>query len=162
MNQSPGAPYIDLETLTLTRNGEWLADGDPITHERTIRAFQGHLAPLADGSGWEIRIGRERKRVEVEDTAFFVRSLKGDARSGFMLELTDGSERPLDPHTLHYTPGRLTCRIDWQHPDGMKGLAEARFLRGPSLEILSLATPGRTDNLYHLKIQGVTIDFRES
>jgi hypothetical protein len=161
MNQSLGEPYIDLETLTLTRNGEWLADGEPITHERTIRAFQGHLASLVDGSGWEIRIGRERKKIIVEDTAFFVRAIRGDAQSGFVLELSDGNERPLDPHTLHYSPGRLTCRIEWQHPDGTKGKAEARFLRGPSLEILSLAQPGSSEYLYHLKIQGVTIEIRE-
>lgn len=162
MAQSTGSPYVDLEIIVIARDGEWRADGEPITHERTLQAFQRHLARLPDDSGWEIRLGRERKRLQVEDTAFFVRGLLGDAMSGFILQLTDGSEQKLDPRTLHYTPGRLTCRIEWRHPDGPHGVAEARFLRGPSLEILSLATPGRATGIYQLAIEGVTLEFRES
>ena len=161
MTQSTGSPYVDLEIIVIARDGEWRADGEPITHARTLQAFQKHLARLPDDSGWEIRMGRERKRLQVEDTAFFVRRVRGDADSGFTLELTDGSEQKLDPRTLHYTPGRLTCRIEWRHPDGTQGLAEARFLRGPSLEILSLARPGAGAGIYHIEIQSVTLDFRE-
>jgi len=146
----------------IARDGEWLADGEPITHERTLQAFQTHLARLPDDTGWEIRLGRERKRLQVEDTAFFVRGLRGDAESGFTLQFTDGSEQKLDPRTLRYTPGRLTCRIEWRHPDGTHGVAEAKLLRGPSLEILSLASPGPAAGLYQLEIEGVTLDFRES
>jgi len=152
MSAHPTFPYIDHEVIRLTASGVWLADGEEITHERTLSAFQRHLHPTEDGMGWEIRIGRERKRIEVEDTAFFVRKIEGTPETGFRLFLTDGTEQELDPKTLDYRPGRLVCRIHWPREGspvitndtatkekGSPGWAEARFLRAPYIELLSHA-----------------------
>ncbi len=154
MNNAPRIQkYLDLEIIRLTRDGEWLADEEPITHERTLQAFQSHLFPTADGNGWEIRIGRETKRIEIEDTAFFVRMIEGDPQTGFTLHLTDGVRQKLDPQTLRYSPGRLVCTISWNRQGGATGQAEAKFLRAPYHELLAHAA--EVGDKYVLTVEGV-------
>ncbi|MDR3608150.1 MAG: DUF1285 domain-containing protein [Oligoflexia bacterium] len=116
------------EVLTLNKNGIWLADGEEITHEPTRKLFARSLK--LDENGWLIRIGHETKRIVVEDTAFFVQRIDGSPEQGFLLSLSDGSKEQLNPKTLKYQPGRLTCRI------GSSGY-EAKFLFAPYSEILS-------------------------
>ena len=159
MNTSSGLPYFDQEIITLTRNGEWLADGEPITHERTVIAFQSHLFRSLDEKGWEIRIGRERKTIEVEDTAFFVRLIQGSPEAGYQLYLTDGTQQPLVPETLKYSPGRLSCIIHCKRIGGA-GTAEARFLRSPFYELLSHAVP--TPEGHCLTVGGTRVELKET
>ncbi len=109
----------DTEELKLTRNGEWLSNGVPVTHAPQIDAFFRHIG--RDDQGWFISIGKDFKRIEVEDTGFFVLSLDGDPRTGIELNLSDGTRQRLDPATLKFQPGRLTCRI-------RGGTEEAKFL----------------------------------
>lgn len=121
--------YADKEKLTLGKDGIWRADGEEITHERTCEAFFKFLR--RDSSGYFIEIGNNTKRVEVEDTAYFVVALEGDPQSGYEAVLSDHTKVGLDPATLRYKPGRLTCRVVTQ-----TGEAEARFLRTTYFEIL--------------------------
>jgi hypothetical protein len=167
MTEIANFPYMDREVIRLTAEGVWLADGEEITHERTVSAFQRNLVPEEGGPGWEIRIGRERKKIEVDDTAFFVRKVEGTPDHGFRLFLTDGTVQELDPKTLQYRPGRLTCEIRWQRElsaaseknQGSSGRAEARFLRAPYLEILSYVT--QKDGRYWLTLAGITLELKE-
>jgi hypothetical protein len=160
MSEPPTVPYIDHEVIRLTASGVWLADDEEITHERTVSAFQRYLFPTEDGKGWEIRIGRERKRIEVEDTAFFVRKIEGTPETGFRVFLTDGTEQELDPNTLRYRPGRLTCEVLVDRlKKGSAGRAEARFLRAPYIDILSFIDPENED--YILRIGKVEIKLTE-
>jgi predicted DCC family thiol-disulfide oxidoreductase YuxK len=135
------------ETLALTAEGEWLADGEPIEHELTKALFSKSLTRHDDGSWW-LEVGRERKPVEVEDTAYFVRSLIGTAEHGYRLRLSDGSEEPLRPETLLLINDRLTCLTAAGH--------EAKFLRAPYAELL-MQTLERTNGTHELKIQGMKI-----
>ena len=114
--------YIDLEVIVLTKEGVWMADGSEISHIPTRKLFARSLKK--DSEGYFLAIGRETKRIEVEDTAYFVERIEG-------LEafLSDGSQEKIDPTTLAYKPGRLTMRIK-------DGTEEAKFLRGPYYEIL--------------------------
>jgi hypothetical protein len=155
MNDLPVFPYIDREVIRLTAEGVWLADGQEITHERTREAFSKHLFPSQDGLGWEIRIGRERKKIEVEDTVFFVRLIRGNPTEGYTLDLTDGTEQALDAQSLKYKPGRLSCEVTLKK-GGEARRTEARFLRSPFYELLMQAT--ERNGRYRLRIQEIDVD----
>jgi hypothetical protein len=127
-NATENAPFfVDREVIVLTRNGIWLADGTEITHEPTAKLFARSLKH--DEQGYFIHVGRETKRIEVEDTAYFVQRIDGDAKRGLVVSLNDESQEPLDPKTLAYRPGRLTCRIK-------SGKEEAKFLHNPYFDLL--------------------------
>jgi hypothetical protein len=119
------------ENIILTKNGIWLSEGEEITHERTLLAFSRNIHRCKDG--FEIRIGKESKTVHIEDTIFFVTSIEGAPEIGFSIHLNDQRVLELDPQTLQYKPGRLTCRVF----DPNSGLnEEAKFLSPAYYEIL--------------------------
>lgn len=134
----PGAPaFQDTEAVTLSKEGVWLADGEEITHEGTLRMFARNLKKDAEGYLIEVsgkvgdQIRRETKRVKVEDTAYFVQRIEGDPHQGYVLSLSDETQVSLDPGTLRYRPGRLVCRVMTR-----LGEEEAKFLRAPYFELL--------------------------
>lgn len=133
MNQPP--VFQDLEKIVLNREGVFLSDGEPITHERTVDAFHRHLR--RDGDGWVIVIGNNTKRIEVEDTGRFVIGLEWSGEAGTSsekveLRLADGAIETLDPRSLKHEPGRLTCLVKG-------GVEEAKFLRDPYHDFLMRA-----------------------
>jgi Protein of unknown function (DUF1285). len=141
--------FIDRETIRLTANGIFLSDGEEITHARTVEAFHHFLD--RDETGYFIRIGRDFKRIEVEDTARFVSEIAWIGAPGtenVELTLLDGSRERLDPETLTYRTDRLTCRV-------LGGKEEAKFLRKPYLELLMRALA--EGDGYALSIGGRTI-----
>ena len=119
------------EDLILSRNGVWLSNGEEVSHERTCLAFSRNLFRCKEG--FEIRLGPETKTVHVEDTLYFVTGMEGDPSIGFNLRLNDGRTVELDPTTLGYRPGRLTCKVF--HPNE-KTHEEAKFLTGAYYELL--------------------------
>ncbi|MBU6375530.1 MAG: DUF393 domain-containing protein [Bdellovibrionales bacterium] len=140
--------FIDREVLTLTREGEWLSDGELITHGATITAFGRNLKRAPDGRWW-LEIGRDRKQIEVEDTAYFVKLIEGSPASGFELSLSDGSREKLRPDTLLLTPGRLTCLT--------QAGFEAKFLRSAYSDLLMQAL-SQNQGRYQLMIEGQKIE----
>jgi hypothetical protein len=114
--------FVDREVIVLTRNGVWLADGHEITHEPTRKLFARSLRK--DPDGYRLYIGRETKLIQVEDTAYFVTRVDGT-----QLSINDETREALDPTTLQYRPGRLTCRIKG-------GTEEAKFLHAPYFDLL--------------------------
>ena len=119
------------EDLILTKNGVWLSNGEEITHERTCLAFSKNLFRCKEG--FEVRLGSERKNVHIEDTIYFVTAMVGDPDLGFTLTLNDGRQVELDPSTLKYRPGRLTCNVF--HPNENTH-EEAKFLTSAYYELL--------------------------
>ena len=139
--------FVDREVIVITRAGVWLADGVEITHEPTRKLFARSLR--RDAEGYFLSIGRETKRIEVQDTAFFVLRIDGDAETGFEVLLSNDERVRLDPATLQYRPGRLTMR--WI-PKGYSGLEEALFLHAPYFDLLKdLQEDGAA---YFLRIEG--------
>ena len=118
--------FIDTEVIRLTKNGIWLSDGTEISHEPTRELFSRSL--VRTPGGWELRIGRDTKKIEVEDTAYFVTGISGDPERGITLVLAGGGREPLRPETLRYRPGRLTCTL--AHGE------EAKFLHAPYFHLL--------------------------
>lgn len=150
---SPSYVYFGIqETLTLSKHGVWLSNGEEITHEASVRAFFRGLAQDAQGR-WVVRIGQEEKEVTVEDTPSFVQRLGGSPDEGYRIHLLFSEHlggEELRAESLRYRPGRLTCL-------NSKGW-EARFLGAPYHEIL--AGLQKDDQGYFLKIKGARIDLK--
>lgn len=151
--------FVDHETISLTREGVFTSDRDgagpeEILHARTVDAFHRFLGK--DEEGYFIRIGRDFKRIEVEDTPRFVTALRfegSDVEERCLLKLYGGMETELDPATLRYDGGsRLVCQVP---AFGNLPAAEARFLRAPYLEILLRAEENQVG--YALRIAGKEI-----
>ncbi len=139
MSFGPEAPVefsfpVDREVIVLTSEGVWIADGAEVTHEPTRRLFARSLEK--DEQGYFLHIGRETKRIHVEDTAYFVQRLDGDPIQGFELWLSDETRERLDPLSLTHRPGRLVCRIKAGQQGVQASQDTAKFLRGPYMEIL--------------------------
>jgi len=111
--------FIDHEIIKVDKNGIWLSDGEPITHEKTLIAYNRFLGK--DDQGYYIQIGNNFKRIEVEDTAYFITTVFKKEHEDWQIRLSDGTYETLDPQTLRYKPQRLTCLVkNKQH--------EAKFL----------------------------------
>jgi uncharacterized protein len=119
--------FVDHEVIMLSKNGIWYADGIEITHEPTLKLFAKNLRK--DQDGYFLQIGRETKRIHVEDTAYFVHRIEGNPENGYRVYLNDETQEPLDPHTLAYRPGRLTCKAK-------NAFEEAKFLHAPYFDLL--------------------------
>ncbi len=156
MTTSKNTPFfVDNEIIILTRNGIWLADGCEITHEPTRRLFAKSLK--RDAQGYTLHIGRETKRIQVEDTAYFVHRVDGTPKEGCSIWINDERQESLDPSSLKYVPGRLTCQI---RRNGM--IEEARFLHSAYFDLLKeTQEDGRC---YYLEFcnQRVVLAFKES
>lgn len=149
MADHPDSPpiFVDRETIRLSKEGVFLSDGDEITHAKTVSAFHRFLD--RDDEGYFIRIGRDFKRIEIEDTARFVTGIdwRGE-NEPVELTLASGERENLDPATVEFRPGRLTCRVGEKRE-------EAKFLRQPYLELLMHALAD--ENGYTLRLGGKTI-----
>jgi hypothetical protein len=119
--------FVDNEVITLTKNGIWIADGTEITHEPTRRLFARSLKKI--DQGYQLEIGRETKRIHVEDTAYFVIRIDETQDGRLELLLSDETREILDPSTLNYRSGRLTCRIK-------NSQEEAKFIHAPYMDLL--------------------------
>ena len=87
VSHAPEEGFRDEEVIIITRGGLWLADGQEITHEPTRKLFARSLKK--DSQGYFLSIGRETKRIQVEDTAYFVTRIEGSSASGWMVFLND-------------------------------------------------------------------------
>lgn len=144
----PNAPFfVDLEVIRLTANGIWKSDEVEIDHEQTVRIFAKSLK--RDAQGYYLQIAHETKRIVVEDTAYFVIGIEGNSADGYDLRLNDESRERLDPMTLTYRPGRLTCRI--QGASAGKG-EEAKFLHAAYFDLLKELEEDSAS--YWIEIQG--------
>lgn len=143
----PNAPFfVDNEVIRLTKNGVWLSDDTEIDHQQTVKMFAKSLK--RDDEGYFIQIGRETKRILVEDTAYFVTSVDGTPEAGFEVRLSDESRERLDSSTLAYRPGRLSCKIKG-------GSEEAKFLHSAYFDLLKDLE--EDDSSYLIRVQGKKI-----
>ena len=107
---SPGPPPLGPFGLVLHHDGRWSHEGAPILNERLRAAFDRSVRYLPEEGVYVVQLGRFRGQIEIEEAAFFVRSL--DSGSG-RISLSDRSEEPLAPESLHVSPrdGALLCRV---------------------------------------------------
>ena len=108
--------------ITFGRDGRWYSDGEAIENPRIADLFSRHIRRHPDG-GYQIQMGDERARIDVEDTPYVVVGCDGNERDGFAITLNDGTREPLDPVSLGVGDGEvLYCSVKG-------GTERARFLR---------------------------------
>jgi len=113
---------ISSSHIRFGRDGRWYSDGEPIANRRIADLFSRHIQRHPDG-GYQLVLGDERARIEVEDTPYVVTAVDGDADAGFTVTLNDASREPLDSTSLQVAAGEvLYCRVK-------SGTERARFLR---------------------------------
>ncbi|MBL7716112.1 MAG: DUF1285 domain-containing protein [Bdellovibrionales bacterium] len=137
--------FVDNEVIVILKNGTWMADGMEISHEPTRKLFAKSL--FRDEQGYILKIGRETKRIEVEDTAYFVHRIDHENDGAVRVWVNDEVQEILDPSTLKYQPGRLTCQIE-RH----SRTEEAKFLSAAYFDLLSDLK--ESPEGYWLEIQG--------
>ncbi|HOY63108.1 MAG TPA: DUF1285 domain-containing protein [bacterium] len=125
-NGAPGDGRPSPPQISIDREGNWFADGNPVAHEKILRLFQESLA-IEDGRHI-LRIGNETNPVAVEDAPFVARQFfvenTEDGTDVARLTLNGGLCAELDPGTLRAAEGgALYCSLP-----GRNGL-EARFSR---------------------------------
>ena len=98
-----------LPRLRITRDGDWVDDGEVVTHPGIVRHLQENLR--VDAAGHHLQIGPLRVPVEVEDAPYVVLRVEpeGDA---LMLTLNDFSREPLAVDTLSFDAHAVPhCRV---------------------------------------------------
>ncbi len=86
-------PYLK---LFIDKDGRWFQNGQEIIHEAIYRQFCAMLERTASG-GYQVRMGREVCRVEVEDAPFVVKSIIEGSDGSVSIRLNDGTTEPFDP-----------------------------------------------------------------
>jgi uncharacterized protein len=87
-------------TIRLDATGRFLHDGAPVEHPGMARAFATWIARHPDDGRFILTNGWDWTYFTVEDVPYFVqRVFERDGRP--WLELSDGSEEPLDPNGLN-------------------------------------------------------------
>lgn len=98
--------------IRLSSDGSWFHDGIEITHERTIDLFNRSI--YADGDHYFLKGDAVPVPVQVDDVAFFVRSIK-KSNDGFEAMVSDGSSVKLDLKKLDVgTDFQLYCYLEKQ------------------------------------------------
>ncbi len=149
--------FVENESITLTKQGDWLSNGELITHERTVRLFFRSIV-LEDGH-YYLRVGQkqaqERREITVEDTPAFVSAITGDPSTGFTLRLLGQTESDesltLEPLRLRYENSRLTYHL----PSGLI----AKFLTQPYYELLNQVS--EQNGKYFLQIIGNFVEISD-
>ncbi len=113
---------IESDRIAFRRDGYWYSGSERIENARIALLFSRGLRRASDGS-YYLQIAEERAPVDVEDTAFVVRTIEDGPGGWPLLVLNDGEREPLDPKTLSVGPENvLYCTV--KH-----GEYRARFLR---------------------------------
>ena len=123
---TPDPSKWTLPRLTVNPEGEWLHEGQEITHPGILANFMRSLRQ--DAAGYFIQAGPVRVPVEVADVPFVVVRVE-PVGSVLRLSVNDGTEEPLEPATLRLTAAGIPyCRIKG-------GQFEARLSRAAAYQL---------------------------
>jgi len=134
-----------LPRLSINREGEWLHEGEEITHPGILANLRSNLRH--DEAGYFIQTGPARIPVEVADTPYVVTRVEARGHA-LQLTLNDGTQEPLDPTTLRFAPGEIPyCRVK-------DGRWEARLSRAAAWELGQLVEYDETTGETILRLGG--------
>ncbi|AFM26282.1 DUF1285 domain-containing protein [Desulfomonile tiedjei] len=137
-------PYLK---LVIDKDGRWFQNGAEIIHPEIYKQFNQMLEKLPDG-GYQVRLGREVCRVEVEDAPFVIvrASMDGDGR--IVLVLNDGTVEILNPEEFWIGNDNVPyCHVK-------NGEFRARFSRSAYYQISEHIVAGDEGDFF-LEIDGV-------
>lgn len=116
-----------LPRLRITRDGEWLHEGEEVTHPGILANLRENLK--VDAEGHYLVAGPARVPVELEDAPFVVLRVAGEGDQ-LVATLNDLSREPLDPETLSFdAEGVPHCRVKG-------GIFVARLSRAATHQLL--------------------------
>ncbi len=118
-------------------DGRWTHEGHPILNRKLREAFDRGVAYAPDEDVFVVTLGHYRGQIEVEEAAFFVRSI--DLERG-TVTLSDGSEEALDPGTLGLSERDGALLASVARP-GTDRRVLARFDAGAHAELLLAVEP---------------------
>ena len=112
------ATLLEIEELPIRVNtrGEWL-HGDKALHPKVEILFRESVRINEDGT-YRIELGRNKSSIEVEDVAFFVKSIQVHFSESKIvkrveLKLSDGTSEVLNPATLMQSESNVFyCRLE--------------------------------------------------
>ncbi len=124
-------------TLRLDAEGRFSHDGVLVEHPKLEAALHTWIARHPDDGRYILTNGYDWTYFTVDDVPYFVRAVRasdGDA----VLVLSDGSEEPLEPSTLHLGPrGDLYLRVKADAPLGPFDAKMTRFAQTQLGDFLS-------------------------
>jgi hypothetical protein len=82
--------------LFIDKDGAWFQNGAQIVHPEIYLLFNQILEKDLDG-GYQVRLGGEVCRVQVEDAPFVVQRVEEDERDRLYIELNDKTRELFDP-----------------------------------------------------------------
>lgn len=116
-------------SLRLDHQGRFLHDGVPVEHPKLAAALHTWISRHPDDGRLILTNGYDWTYFAVDDVPFFVQAVKRapQAPSDAILVLSDGTEEPLDPSTVHLGPrGELYLKVK---RDAVGGPYEAKMTR---------------------------------
>lgn len=126
---APGGvpPGWTLPKIRITRDGEWLHEGEEVTHPGILTNLRENL--LVDAEGHFLQIGPVRVPVEVDDAPFVVIRVAPDG-DRLMATLSDLTREPFAADTLTFdAAGVPHCRVK-------SGRFAAHFNRAATYQLL--------------------------
>jgi uncharacterized protein len=152
----PRAGFYAVESgkISFRRDGNWYTDEERIDNPRIARLFSRSIRRNPDGS-YFLQVGDERASITVEDTPYVIKSVEGDAATGFTAMLNDEEREPLDYGSLEAGPDNvLYSRVK-------NGAFRARFLR-PAYYHLSDCLGMDDDGGFYFKVAGQRYPVRQA
>jgi hypothetical protein len=129
-------PYLK---LVIDKNGRWLQNGTEIIHPQVYRQFCAMLEHSPDG-GYQVRMGREICRVEVEDAPFVVQRVEDLDDAGLSILLNDGTHERFDPERFWIGADNIPyCTVK-------QGRFHARFSRPAYYQIAQHVEQGEKES----------------
>jgi uncharacterized protein len=152
----PRAGFYAVESgkISFRRDGNWYTDEERIDNPRIALLFSRSIRRNPDGS-YFLQVGDERASITVEDTPYVIKSVEGDAATGFTAMLNDEEREPLDYGSLEAGPDNvLYSRVK-------NGAFRARFLR-PAYYHLSDCLGMDDDGGFYFKVAGQRYPVRQA
>lgn len=118
------------DSLVFTKDGVWLHNGEPITHAGIADYFSSRLRYSREHQTYVVAAEGRSVRAVVEDTPVVVRTLAGDAETGWTALLSGGKTESLQCGTLS-----VTGAGEWYCLTGPEG-TRTRLLR-PAIQHLA-------------------------
>jgi hypothetical protein len=140
---SPLPSSWKLPRLGITRDGEWLHEGQEITHAGILANLRENLR--RDEQGYYLEIGPARVPVEVADAPYVVVRAEAEGEQ-IVLTLNDLSREPLRVDTLSFAPdGVPHCVVKG-------GRFPARLSRAATYQLLDRVEHDERSGAAHLVV----------
>lgn len=144
-------PYLK---LFIDKDGRWFQNDKEIIHSGIYLLFAGSLEKASDG-GYQVRMGQQICRVEVEDAPFVVKNVIEDSAGSLSVVLNDGTEEAFDPRSFWIGEDNVPyCQVKG-------GTFHARFLRPAYYRLAAYIVSGDDEDEFFFRFGDEWIPIRK-